>query len=380
MEPKVADFVTDDNYLKFTLSGVNVSIANALRRIILSEIPTIVFRTTPYEENRVDFKLNTSRMNNELIKQRLSCVPIHITDTDFEYMDYVVEADLTNDTDSIIYLTTADFKIKNTKNDKYLSEGQVKKIFPPDPITNNYIELVRLRPKLSDQSPGEAISFTATFDIGTAKQDSAFNVACTCSYGATVDPIKGNEVWTAKMKELQATGETKESIASIKKDWDLLDAKRITVKDSFEFIIETVGPFTNYMIVEKAASVMISKIKKFADDIQTNESMIQESASTIQYCYDITLENEDHTLGKVLEYILYEKYYQIDKSNIDEETSNNYLTYCGFSKPHPHINRSILRIAFMNDKEKIDIVSLLVNVAEVATVIYTKIGDEFKTD
>ena len=45
MEPKVADFVTDDNYLKFTLSGVNVSIANALRRIILSEIPTIVFRT-----------------------------------------------------------------------------------------------------------------------------------------------------------------------------------------------------------------------------------------------------------------------------------------------------------------------------------------------
>ena len=129
MEPKVADFVTDDNYLKFTLSGVNVSIANALRRIILSEIPTIVFRTTPYEENRVDFKLNTSRMNNELIKQRLSCVPIHITDTDFEYMDYVVEADLTNDTDSIIYLTTADFKIKNTKNDKYLSEGQVKKYF-----------------------------------------------------------------------------------------------------------------------------------------------------------------------------------------------------------------------------------------------------------
>ena len=146
MEPKVADFVTDDNYLKFTLSGVNVSIANALRRIILSEIPTIVFRTTPYEENRVDFKLNTSRMNNELIKQRLSCVPIHITDTDFEYMDYVVEADLTNDTDSIIYLTTADFKIKNTKNDKS-SEGQVKIFLQSN--YHNYIELVRLRPKLS---------------------------------------------------------------------------------------------------------------------------------------------------------------------------------------------------------------------------------------
>tara|TARA_B100000530_G_scaffold327034_1_gene266381 strand:+ start:1835 stop:2977 length:1143 start_codon:yes stop_codon:yes gene_type:complete len=380
MDPKVADFITDDNYLKFTLSGVNVSIANALRRIILSEIPTIVFRTTPYEENRVDFKLNTSRMNNEIIKQRLSCVPIHITDIDFDYTDYVVEADLSNDTDSIIYLTTADFKIKNIKNEKYLSEGQVKKIFPPNPITNNYIELVRLRPKISDLIPGEAITFSASFDIGSAKQDSAFNVASTCSYGATVDPIKGNEVWTAKMKELQAMGETKEGIASIKKDWDILDAKRITIKDSFEFTIETVGPFTNYMIVEKAADVMISKIKKFADDIQSNESMIQESSSTIQYCYDITLENEDHTLGKVLEYILYEKYYQIDKTNIDQDTNDNYLTYCGFSKPHPHINRSIIRIAFMNNKEKIDIVSLLVSVAEVATVIFTKIGDEFKNE
>ena len=363
MDPKLGNFTTDDNYLKFTLSGVNVSIANALRRIILSEIPTIVFRTSPYEENLVDFQLNTTRMNNEIIKQRLSCIPIHITDTDFDYNDYVVEADLYNDTDSVMYLTTADFKIKNTKNDNYLTDGQVKKIFPPDPISNDYIEIVRLRPKISDVIPGEQIKFTAKFDIGTAKQDSAFNVASTCSYGASIDPIRINEVWTNKVKELQATGEKKETIAAIKKDWDLLDAKRIILDDSFEFKIETVGPFTNYMIVHKAANIMNSKLKKFADDIQTNESMIKDSDSTIQYCYDIILENEDHTLGKVLEYILYTKYYQIDKTNIDEEVTNNNLTYCGFSKPHPHINRSILRIAFVNNKEKIDIVSLLVNLS-----------------
>ena len=134
MDPKISNFITEDNYLKFTLSGVNVSIANGLRRIILSEIPTIVFRTSPYEENLVDFQLNTTRMNNELIKQRLSCVPIHITDTEFPHKDYVVEADLQNDTDAIMYLTTGDFKIKNAQNDKYLTDGEVKKIFPPDSI------------------------------------------------------------------------------------------------------------------------------------------------------------------------------------------------------------------------------------------------------
>ena len=34
--------------------------------------------------------------------------------------------------------------------------------------------------------------------------------------------------------------------------------------------------------------------------------MITESNSTIQHCFDIILIDEDHTLGKVLEYILYE--------------------------------------------------------------------------
>ena len=80
MDPRISDLSQDTNYMEFKLSGVNVSIANALRRIILSEIPTVVFRTSPHERNLVNFEINTSRMNNELIKQRLSCIPIHIND------------------------------------------------------------------------------------------------------------------------------------------------------------------------------------------------------------------------------------------------------------------------------------------------------------
>jgi DNA-directed RNA polymerase alpha subunit len=35
----------DDGVLKFTLSGVNVSLANSIRRTILSDIPCVVFKT-----------------------------------------------------------------------------------------------------------------------------------------------------------------------------------------------------------------------------------------------------------------------------------------------------------------------------------------------
>ena len=54
MNPQVSDKNEIDNILKFTLHGVNVSIANAIRRIILSEIPSVVFRTFPHNENKME--------------------------------------------------------------------------------------------------------------------------------------------------------------------------------------------------------------------------------------------------------------------------------------------------------------------------------------
>ena len=90
-----------------------MSIANALRRIIVSDIPTFVFRTYPYNENKAEIRHNTTRLHNEIIKQRLSCIPIHIQDMGFPYKDYVIELDVKNETDNIVYVTTRDFKIKN---------------------------------------------------------------------------------------------------------------------------------------------------------------------------------------------------------------------------------------------------------------------------
>ena len=113
MNPNVTNINEEDGVLKFRLTGVNMSLANALRRIILSEIETVVFRTAPYNESKATIEKNTSRLNNELIKQRLSCVPIHIKDTSsFPIQDYVMELDVKNETDSDIYVTTEDFKVK----------------------------------------------------------------------------------------------------------------------------------------------------------------------------------------------------------------------------------------------------------------------------
>ena len=78
MNPVIESFVDHDGTLRFTVKQINVSLANAVRRTILSDIPTYCFRTLPHAENRVQITTNTTRLNNEIIKQRMGCIPIHI--------------------------------------------------------------------------------------------------------------------------------------------------------------------------------------------------------------------------------------------------------------------------------------------------------------
>ena len=62
----------------------------------------------------------------------------------------------------------------------------------------------------------------------------------------------------------------------------------------------------------------------------------------MENCYDVILENEDYTLGKIVEFVLYERYYMKDKT----------LSFCGFKKMHPHFTESVLRLAFVEPTEK----------------------------
>jgi len=312
-------------------------------------------------------------MNNELIKQRLSCIPIHIQETDFPIEDYEIEIDKKNDSDTIQYVTTEDFRVKDIKTDTYLTETATRKIFPPSSLTTFYIDFMRLRPRISDDIGGEHLKLTCKLDIGTSKEDSAFNVAATCSYGSAMDPVKVNEEWTKKEKKMKGEKVSAEEIAFAKKDWLLLEAKRFILPDTFDFVVETVGPFTNMSLIHKAAHIMLEKLKKFKEVIQENDGLVYKSKVTIPNCFDVRLENEDYTLGKVLEYILYSKHF-----NKDSSTSDKSLTFCGFQKPHPHIDVSFIRLGFVNEVDKTAVIVYLVNTVADAVRIYEKIATDFE--
>jgi DNA-directed RNA polymerase subunit L len=345
MASKIADLKEEDGVLTFTLSNTDVSYANALRRTILSDIPIVVFKTTPYEENKSNIMINTSRLNNEIVKQRLSCIPICIPDLEMPIKNYILELDVENKTDTTMIVTTKDFRIKDTVSNNYLEEGTVKKIFPPFIPPNGsgeyYIDFLRLRPRISNEIPGERIKLTCELTIGTARDDSMFNVTGTCSYGCTVDQEKVEEQLAIRKQKWRDEGKKEEEVAFEAKNWQLLEGLRYVKSKSFDFIIQTVGIYENTDIILKACDILMQKFETLKHSLQQDEVKISASDNTLENCYDVILENEDYTVGNILNYEMYTVFY-VDLKILD---------YVGFKKMHPHDSDSILRLSII-DKTK----------------------------
>ena len=359
-EIKIDNFETDKDVLTFTAKNINTSIINAIRRVVLSEVPCVVFRTMPYEKSMVDITKNTCRMNNEIIKQRLSCIPIHITDLSIPLDKYVVELNVKNDTNELMYITTENFKIKDIESDRYLVDREVNRIFPKNELTNEHILLARLRPRLSDEIPGESLAFKAKMTIANAKEDSGFNVVSTCSYNFLKDVAAVQEGWAKKEKELRDRGMSEADLLFEKENWMIHDASRLYKKDEFKFIIETIGVFNNRFILAKACDIMMEKLQKVIDDCNS-ESLTINEAETIMKAYDIILENEDYSLGKSIEYGLHELFYK----------QTQYLGFVGFRKQHPHDSFSIIRMAFTNEAtEKEAVYAVIKSACEKVKIIF----------
>jgi len=370
MNPQIDIIDFKDDTLTFTLSGVNVSIANALRRTIISDIPMVVFRTSPNEQNKCNVISNITRFNNEIIKQRLSCIPIHIKDIEgFPLKNYLLEVNVENNTDTTIFVTTENFTIKDLTTNKLLPETKVREIFPANDYTGYFIDFLRLRARINDEIPGEKIHLTCEFDIGTNKEDGMFNSVSNCSYGNSIDTALQEAELAKKRQEWKDEGKSPVEVDFESDNWLLLDGKRLFKKDSFDFIVQSVGVYTNNEILDAGCSILIENLNKLDTISEKDELEIKNSDSTIPNCFDIVLENEDYTIGKVLEYLLYTKFYE-----------TNTLTYCGFKKYHPHDSYSIIRVGYHEPVEKSTIKGHLKECIMDAIQIFQKMKKDFLTN
>ena len=320
--PVVKHGAENKGILTFTLEQANVSIANALRRVLLSDIKTVVFNT---DKDNINIIKNTTRFHNEILKQRLGCIPIHIKDPD-GIENLQIELNMNNESDSLQYVTTSDFMIKDIASDKYLTKEQTKAIFPPNKITKEFVLFTRLRPKISNDIPGEKLHLITKLKLGTAKEDGMYNVVSTCAYGNTPDPVEQHNQWQEIAEELESKGLSENKIAYQRENWYTLQAKRHFIKDSFDFRIESIGVFKNVELMNMACDDIIKRLNKIKEKATNQQLKLNKKTTAMANAVDIILQGEDYTIGKVIEYILHEQYYKNDGE----------LSYVGFIKKHPH--------------------------------------------
>lgn len=68
-----------ENFIRFRLKNVSLAYANTLRRIIISEVPTMAIEFVKILEN-------TSPLHDEFIAHRLGLIPLYSTTVDnFNY-------------------------------------------------------------------------------------------------------------------------------------------------------------------------------------------------------------------------------------------------------------------------------------------------------
>ena len=369
--------------LHFRLSNVDVSVANALRRTLLSDIPINVIRTELIESSDAQCQIlvNTGRLTNEILKHRLSLIPIHskhVTSWDDVHQKWLdrlptqVELEVNVQADeSLRLVTTEDFKLRVKTGDedgtkRYLPTTLSQQIFPKNDTTQSFIEFARLRPKLADTIPGEHLHLVAQFSVGTAKENSSFNVVSKCAFHNTQQEHL-DTVWEKELAKLQASSAA--DTASRKKDFMCLDAQRHFVADSFDFVVQTIGIYNNEELLHTACTILQDKVLAFYDSVRDNEVLVRRSdAVSMEHCYDVTLVKEDYTLGNLLVYLLIDAYY---------DAVEDRLSFCGFKKEHPHDENSLLRIAFKDAGDDAKVRECLRVVCGKAHAIFERIGRFF---
>ncbi len=371
--PKIDSILEEHDMLKFNISNTNVSIANGLRRTIMADIDIAVLDTS---DESIVIEHNTTMFNNEILKQRLGCIPIIMNELNDSVKDLQLVLDRENNSNSLEYVTTKDFKLVDKKTNKELPEKQVRVLFPPNPQTKSYILFSRLKPQISKEIKGERLKLTCDLNIKKGKDSGMYNVVSSCAYKYAIDKVKQASEWEKVEKKLMDNieevdaGKLQQKLDYEKENWFNHDGLRYTKDGSYDFCIETLGIYKNKQIIRKACNVLILKLNEIKNSSENSKLFsIKEMPVALKNSFDIVLYKEDYTIGKILEYVMHYSYYR-----------KKLLSYVGFSKPHPHDENSIIRLAFTDDNEDVANVSNVVEILHNSCIIAVNVFKEIKSN
>jgi DNA-directed RNA polymerase subunit L len=363
--------------VEFEVANIHFSTANAIRRTMLSQVKTVGFRTEPYKACDVKVIENDTPLHNQFAVHRIAMIPLNIPNPDkFNIDDYVFIIDVSNNTNANRNITTEDFQIKQISTNKFLPSEEVKRFFPPDPITGDYIFLNRLRPKYfvpHKTLSGEVITemgkdfnkptedvmrfqIEAKASISNGAENGHYCPVAVACYVNTVDPQRAEiglkeymDKQIAQAKNISAEPPIPEKM---KRRFELTEQGRffyINDKEEpnvFTFKIESVGVIPPLIVFNRAIEIVKDKITTFISNlVARNENVITINVSSqLVGGYDFIVKDEDDTLGNIVQSHLCMMYADF---SLDKEQRK--LKFIGYKRPHPLEKHIIFSVQGNND-------------------------------
>jgi DNA-directed RNA polymerase II subunit RPB3 len=349
----------DHRTYTFSLSPVHVTYANTLRRLILTGVTTVAFRsdmTATGSTTDVKVKRNDTPMTNEMLADRIGLLPIYVTDPLSWKDEYLFTLKVIGDKDKTTYVTSSHFKI--TKNVPPSGDDEKEEIiptetfFPAHPITRDTCLIATLQPGAIQQ----AIEIVATATKGTGREHARFSPVSQCSYEYTPNTDAGEREtmlhkWLEVTKKVTEIDKQSQRYAELEREFNTMQVKRcFLVNDkgepySFDFTIESAGVLEVPYIVDQACQVGENMCNRYAllDRGDIPDDITITSADTRIIGYDFLFRGHDHTLGNLLQTWLVEHHIEGD--------AQPKITYAGYCVPHPLRDEMVLRIGVEDDKE-----------------------------
>ena len=304
----ISNIKTNNDLFSFDLNNnskeLKISFANALRRTIISDIYTYAI-----DNKSIIFYENTSMLNNEFLKHRLTLMPLISNLENINYDNIVISCKKTNNGENIENVYISDFVC--TENENKIIDNSI--IFKHPNI---------LFAKLKNS---QFLSFECKITKNNAYYGgSFFSPVSICLYTFKLDDKKVDEI-------------TKEMDAPQKTTFLTQDVERIYKKNDlgepyvYQFQIESIGFYESKDILLLGINSLKERLNSLKIELRNKKSKKISILDNDEHpdFFEFLIDHENETIGNLLStYITYDPN----------------VFYCGYVIEHPLKNNIIFKI------------------------------------
>jgi DNA-directed RNA polymerase alpha subunit len=359
----------DPRTCSFKLTGSHVTYANTLRRLILTGVETVAFRsdmTSTGTTSDVTVMKNDTPMTNEMLADRIGLLPIYVKDPiSWKADKYRFALKVEGDKERVRHVKSSDFVITDISQSAPTASGEeevkveehdipTETFFPRNPITNDTCLIASLQPGIGNHL--QSVEIVAKATVGTGREHARFCPVSQCTYEYAPDdnPQRIQEMfikWLNVAKKVTEVDKGSERYQQLWREFNTMQVKRCFKVDDngepyeFDFTVESVGVLDVPYIVHRACEVgrqICIRYSNLDKGALPNEVTIAPADSRV-VGFDFVFREQDHTLGNLLQTWLVQHHIEGDAQPT--------ITYAGYSVPHPLRDEMVLRIGVKNGDE-----------------------------